>query len=225
MASFTEFLGLLKKDPVADAADTFNIQTMLNDNWDKVDAAVESKAIYAAVASMGADGGLKNAPIINVDGILGVTQEQAEAADSGSNTMTISFDLSELPDDARIGFLGGLGVTPGALTQWGSQTYPVFISLTTSIVVNGEVIDGTMLAQPEREVWPDRNAYAQYAFPGVLVKEEQFNLAAMLGRSLRPSDKIAVVIKTNWRQSVGYASYCFADTATMPNLYIRYLEV
>lgn len=37
MADYTDFLNLLKKDPVADAADTFNIQTMLNENWDKID--------------------------------------------------------------------------------------------------------------------------------------------------------------------------------------------
>ena len=40
MASYTNHLKLLKKDPVADGADTFNIDTMLNDNWDKVDEAV-----------------------------------------------------------------------------------------------------------------------------------------------------------------------------------------
>ena len=39
MASYTEHLNLLKKDPVADGADTFNIETMLNGNWDKIDAA------------------------------------------------------------------------------------------------------------------------------------------------------------------------------------------
>ena len=44
MASYTEHLNLLKKDPVADGADTFNIDTMLNDNWDKVDEAVGKKA-------------------------------------------------------------------------------------------------------------------------------------------------------------------------------------
>ena len=38
MSEFTHNLKLLKKDPAADAADTFNIQTMLNDNWDKLDA-------------------------------------------------------------------------------------------------------------------------------------------------------------------------------------------
>lgn len=47
MASNTKRLGLLKKDPVADGNDTFNIKTMLNDNWDAIDA---------KVAVLGADG-------------------------------------------------------------------------------------------------------------------------------------------------------------------------
>ncbi|KIQ93892.1 hypothetical protein LH47_02042 [Anoxybacillus thermarum] len=42
MASNTPRLGLYKKDPVADANDTFNIQTMLNDNWDRIDQNVET---------------------------------------------------------------------------------------------------------------------------------------------------------------------------------------
>lgn len=37
MASNTENLNLLMKNPSTDGADTFNIQTMLNDNWDKID--------------------------------------------------------------------------------------------------------------------------------------------------------------------------------------------
>ena len=37
MASNTPRLGLLKKDPVADGNDTFNLKTMLNDNWDEID--------------------------------------------------------------------------------------------------------------------------------------------------------------------------------------------
>lgn len=41
MAEYSENLQLYKKDPVTDGADTFNIKTMLNDNWDKIDAAVK----------------------------------------------------------------------------------------------------------------------------------------------------------------------------------------
>jgi hypothetical protein len=38
MPSNTTNLALYKKDPATDGADTFNITTMLNDNWDKIDA-------------------------------------------------------------------------------------------------------------------------------------------------------------------------------------------
>jgi len=41
MASNTPNLNLLKKDPATDGNDTFNIKTMLNDNWDKIDTAVK----------------------------------------------------------------------------------------------------------------------------------------------------------------------------------------
>lgn len=37
MAKYTPNLNLYEKDPVADATDTFNIKTMMNDNWDKID--------------------------------------------------------------------------------------------------------------------------------------------------------------------------------------------
>ncbi|MED5018938.1 phage tail protein [Paenibacillus chibensis] len=40
MASNTPNLGLLKKDPATDGNETFNIKTLLNDNWDKIDEAV-----------------------------------------------------------------------------------------------------------------------------------------------------------------------------------------
>jgi hypothetical protein len=37
MSSNTEKFGLLKKDPSTDGTDTFNIKTMMNENWDKID--------------------------------------------------------------------------------------------------------------------------------------------------------------------------------------------
>lgn len=40
MASNTPKLNLLKKNPATDGNETFNIKTMLNDNWDKIDGAV-----------------------------------------------------------------------------------------------------------------------------------------------------------------------------------------
>jgi len=43
VASNTPNIGLYKKDPVADGNDTFNIQTMMNDNWDKIDTEIAKK--------------------------------------------------------------------------------------------------------------------------------------------------------------------------------------
>lgn len=49
MASNTSNLNLLKKDPLTDGKDTFNIKTMLNDNWDILDAKIgDLKAIASA---------------------------------------------------------------------------------------------------------------------------------------------------------------------------------
>lgn len=49
MAIFTSILNLLKKNPATDGADTFNIQTMLNDNWDKIDGAIALKGANGSV--------------------------------------------------------------------------------------------------------------------------------------------------------------------------------
>lgn len=42
MGSYTPNKGLYKADPIADAKDTFNMQKLLNDNWDKLDAETQS---------------------------------------------------------------------------------------------------------------------------------------------------------------------------------------
>lgn len=40
MSSNTPNLNLLKKNPATDGNETFNVQTMLNENWDKIDEAI-----------------------------------------------------------------------------------------------------------------------------------------------------------------------------------------
>lgn len=40
MSGYTGNINLFKVDPVTDGSDTFNIDTMMNDNWDKIDAAI-----------------------------------------------------------------------------------------------------------------------------------------------------------------------------------------
>lgn len=46
MSSYTGNLNLFKVDPLADGNSTFNIETMMNDNWDKID-----KAMFKATTS------------------------------------------------------------------------------------------------------------------------------------------------------------------------------
>ena len=67
MSSETTNLGLLKKDPATDGADTFNIETMLNENWDKIDA-------VTGPASAGSPGVVKVGSGIDVDanGVISV---------------------------------------------------------------------------------------------------------------------------------------------------------
>lgn len=38
MAGYTDYLNLYFKNPRTDGSDTFNVQTMMNDNWNKIDA-------------------------------------------------------------------------------------------------------------------------------------------------------------------------------------------
>ena len=45
MSAITNFLNLFKYDREADANSTFNIETALNQNWDKVDAFAKSMDI------------------------------------------------------------------------------------------------------------------------------------------------------------------------------------
>lgn len=67
MASNTPNLNLLKKDPVADGNDTFNIQTMLNENWDKIDAAVGNMDIPDASLTVKGKVQLSNATDSNAE--------------------------------------------------------------------------------------------------------------------------------------------------------------
>ncbi len=42
MAEYTSELNLYKVDPATDGDNTFNVETMMNDNWDKIDDKVGS---------------------------------------------------------------------------------------------------------------------------------------------------------------------------------------
>lgn len=54
MATNTTNLGLYKADPSTDGNNNFNIKTMMNDNWDKIDADSKSKNDYiSSLAGVG----------------------------------------------------------------------------------------------------------------------------------------------------------------------------
>ncbi|AJS59844.1 phage tail protein [Paenibacillus sp. IHBB 10380] len=52
MSSNTPNLDLLKMDPITDGNDTFNIKTMMNDNWDKIDEAMGNIDVDIPEASL-----------------------------------------------------------------------------------------------------------------------------------------------------------------------------
>ena len=51
MAFNTTYLDLYGKDPATDGSDTFDITAMLNDNWNKIDAAWNEKVLTASTTS------------------------------------------------------------------------------------------------------------------------------------------------------------------------------
>lgn len=101
MASHTKNLELLKKDPVADGADTFNIETMLNENWDKIDEKV-------------ATGKAMKDHVTNQENPHKVTAEQVGAASSvHSHTIDQVEGLNTaLSNKAPAGYGLGLGSGP-----------------------------------------------------------------------------------------------------------------
>lgn len=56
MASYTENLELLKKDPMTEGTDNFNIRTMMNDNWDKIDRFAGTKGEAEGLAELDENG-------------------------------------------------------------------------------------------------------------------------------------------------------------------------
>lgn len=99
MASNTPNLGLLKKDPMTDGNETFNIETMLNENWDKIDTAVGScEAEITDLKQSGVDG--KNrleTAIIAKEGTVSKQRQVAtfEELDNGIRSIPTGTDTSD----------------------------------------------------------------------------------------------------------------------------------
>ena len=52
MAGNTPNLGLYFKDPLTDGQDTFNVTTMLNENWEKIDRHAKAMLIRSHIAKI-----------------------------------------------------------------------------------------------------------------------------------------------------------------------------
>lgn len=105
MASNTERLGLLKKDPVLDGADTFNLKTMLNDNWDKIDE---------KVAVLGPDGKI---PVEQ----MGDTQTIILSPTAPENPTTNTWWYEDLGESVDLGGGGSGGLIIGNASLDGSN--------------------------------------------------------------------------------------------------------
>ena len=92
MSDYTTNLNLVKKDPDNDGNDYFNIKTILNDNWDKIDAAVAEKetsiGAQAKVDNLAGTGRTTQTVKGNADAITAlnqtVTSHKAESAAHGA---------------------------------------------------------------------------------------------------------------------------------------------
>ena len=95
MSSNTPNLGLLKKDPTTERNDTFNIKTMMNDNWDKIDEAVGALAVgnTGQVPHLGTTTNIGNSYSVTTTATVAVDQKftvKFNAASTAAPTLSIN---------------------------------------------------------------------------------------------------------------------------------------
>ena len=94
MSSSTTNLSLLKKNPATDGSDTFNIQTMLNDNWDKIDSAVAAKetsaGAQAKVDVLAGVGNTKTVKQLDVEAAVHLEDIAYQAAGGTATAITLT---------------------------------------------------------------------------------------------------------------------------------------
>lgn len=89
MGSYTPNKKLYKADPIADAKDTFNITTMLNDNWDKLDVDTPSFDALAQTQDQTISKPTGDTGTLTVTLADGSTRQTVIAADKITETTTI----------------------------------------------------------------------------------------------------------------------------------------
>lgn len=152
MASNTPNLDLLKKDPAIDGNDTFNIQTMLNDNWDKIDEAVgqvreEIQDIDVPAATIEKAGivQLSSATNSSVEN-LAATPKAVKAAYDLANTANTTANSSLTAGNERKAELVAALVAKG-ITATTSETWAQLLAKVTALVkATGNATAGQVLS-------------------------------------------------------------------------------
>jgi hypothetical protein len=157
MPSNTTNLALYKKNPATDGADTFNIDTMLNENWDKIDTAV-AQANKITAKSASATLTATEQGIVEVttgSSVITITLPSAATSglrytikkvDAGSGTVTVATTSGQVIDGATTKTINaryvsltvvsnGTGwdiVIDGVLNPWGDNTRSCVLSATNA---------------------------------------------------------------------------------------------
>lgn len=129
MGSYTDNLGLYKVNTETDGNDTFNIETMLNDNWDKIDEKLEKLPIQ--------NGGL----YINSET---TEEDKAEAVEAIKEIGLSASDVGALPNNQPVPIdKGGTGATTAAAarTNLGAASAT---DLANYLLLTGGTMTGTL---------------------------------------------------------------------------------
>jgi hypothetical protein len=132
LSSNTPNLDLLKKNPVTDGDDTFNIDTMLNDNWDKIDAAVGEMKDELDNISI-PDASLTQKGVVQLSSAINSTAEDRAATPAAVKQAYDAAQLAFIAGNERkvdvVAALVAIGVT--ATT---SDTWPQLIAKISAVI-------------------------------------------------------------------------------------------
>lgn len=137
MSSNTTNLGLLKKNPTTDGSDTFNIETMLNENWDKIDAITGSaSATNKGVVKVGS--GID----VDVNGVISVPSVTIPVLSVNTKTGTVVLVPSDIGATSASDFT----------THVADNTKHVSKDGTLQTGLNSDLLDGYHLDDIKRKI-------------------------------------------------------------------------
>lgn len=142
MSTNTPNIGLLKKDPTTEGTDTFNIQTMLNENWDKIDA-------VTGPASTTQKGVVKVGAGLNVDanGVVSVPAVDVPVTSVNSKTGDVSLSAADVGAAAQTDFAAHLADYANPHQVTADQAGAIAKSLLTAA---GDIIYASAAQTPAR---------------------------------------------------------------------------